>query len=120
MLTALLATGLFGCELGPPEDLQEGATVHSDSSYVARCGDTEPTCVVGCGLQPTGQAPTCKDGRWRCDGGVPSDGCTEYNGMVCDIKAPCGFGYTCVQSVTHPIPADVSTRADGCDCALRS
>ncbi len=71
------------------------------------CAQKAPLhCLSACGLEPiVGQSPTCEDGQWLCSDGVTDSSCPEFYGD-CDLGVPCGYGYTCVQSLKHPIPAD--------------
>jgi hypothetical protein len=52
-----------------------------------------------------GVAPYCEDGQWACTKGVVDDTCPEFIGD-CSPNNPCGFGYSCVHSLKHPIPAN--------------
>jgi len=102
----VLALLFVGCELGPPVD-DPAAVVQSGDSLdnaTAQCKSDAPVCVEGCGLNPTDIAAHCKDGRWVCDGGVPADNCGVFAG-ACDPLGGCGYGYSCVKSMSHPIPS---------------
>lgn len=109
VLTAsiLIATAAAGCEVGDPSlVVDEPITNIPTDSNPGRCGGQTPaTCVVACGQETTGQGPFCVDGKWRCDDGVPDTSCPDFQGL-CDAPDGCGWGYTCVQSLSHPIPAD--------------
>ena len=61
-------------------------------------------CVTACGLDPTGDGPTCRNGVWTCAAGLPDTACPEFQGQ-CAVSEPCGYGYYCVDSFSYPVPS---------------
>jgi hypothetical protein len=106
--TTACAALLSGCEVGAPIAVAAtpAAAAIPAKADSAQCGTARPAaCVVACGQLPTGLEPTCSDGRWHCEGGVPSTQCPAFTGL-CGDSAACGWGYHCVESLSHPVPAD--------------
>jgi len=92
--------------------------------------DDAPRCLASCGQLLEVAGPTCRSGRWSCGSGIDSRVCCdpEVSPGTCptwerncfvppevpeDPEEPvdpdagkCPSGYTCVQSRTHPTPAD--------------
>jgi hypothetical protein len=102
LLVLLSALVTAGCEISaPPEEVS--TTTHVVDEIIA-CGETAPACLAYCGGEENGAVASCVDGDWRCDTGVNPDICPDYNGP-CGNEQGCGAGYTCVRSVSHPVPA---------------
>lgn len=69
------------------------------------CDDVAPpSCVTSCGTGISVQ-PTCENDTWRCTDSMDVSYCPDF-ADDCDEEAPCGAGYTCVDSVTYPVPVD--------------
>ena len=70
-----------------------------------RCApEDEPSCVSACD-SGAWTATACVATGWKCWEGVNIDHCPDY-GDYCTPESPCGAGYTCVKSVTYPVPVD--------------
>lgn len=92
----------LGCELGDPN------TSGPDQSHIVdmsiACGEVPPPCLASCGGETNGTVAACVDGDWQCEAGFTADVCPSYQG-ACTEEIGCGSGYTCVRSLSHPVPA---------------
>jgi len=105
--TVIAAAALHLIACGPQDDLPISHLDDPNAITPAahQCGSDMPSCVAACGMEADGVEPYCRDGRWYCEDGVPDTTCPDY-GFFCDTASPCAGGYTCVHSMSHPIPAD--------------
>ncbi len=75
------------------------------ADYIQPCSyDTVPSCVSFCGTG-TWVEPECTNTGWRCRDSVDVSYCPDF-ADYCVPDEPCGAGYTCVKSVTYPVPVD--------------
>lgn len=106
LVVTAFAAGALACESGPPEDGLASPAVASAFPEVTRCAGPAPAaCLAGCGLGPTAAVPRCDGGLWRCDAGIMDTACPAFEDP-CTLASPCSLGYTCVKSMTHPVPSD--------------
>lgn len=126
-LTLAAAFWLMACAPGPPSDSRTPTTPLS-------CVLSEqPACLASCSQHLEVASAVCERSEWRCDHGIDSRVCCDIEtspeacpvwAQECDYDpvalaptsevpepetsapSPCPDGYTCVNSRTHPIPAE--------------
>lgn len=110
----ILSSFLFAaCEAGwEPTETIDMDPEAIEPVELANCAGFQPMCAAACNVLVEPIEATCVNGHWECVGGVEASNCPNYSGL-CAADKPCGYGYSCVQSAHHPVPAEQGTCRKG-------
>lgn len=114
MFAFVLTVGILSASGGCDADADTSRETPIEGTLNGGCQGEPVACLDSCFSGITEGLTECRDGMWSCASGVRAalccdpvdnpDACDTWS-ATCSETEPCGAGYTCVKSRTHPVPA---------------